>query len=146
MNPFLIKQWVGTSVWQSLNSVEVLSPAENVTRTLGEACLLVSKGPQGFLGLIQFPDPQGSWRLTLLCTWNHQDSWLAHWWLWQTSTSQAGHNYPRAEFGLVMSDELPPLQGAQGVMLLLFLFFFSPFFFQVSKSILGNRFAFFISI
>lgn len=49
--------------------------------------------------------------------------------LWQTSTAQAGCNYPRAEFGLLMSDELPLLQELQGVMLFLFLFFFSPFFF-----------------
>lgn len=82
----------------------------------------------------------------MLHPWNNQDSRLVHQRLWQTSTAQAGHNYLKAEFGLLMSDELPPLQELQGVMLLLFLFFFSPFCFQVSKSTLGNPFVFFISI
>lgn len=114
------------------------SPAENVTHTLGEARPLASNGPQGFLGQIQFPDPQGSRRLSLPCTWNGQDSWLVHWWLWKTSTAQAGRNYSRAEFGLLMSDELQELQGV--MLLLLLLFFFTHFFFPRFQEHPGKSF------
>lgn len=58
IDPSLIKHWTGASVWQRWNSEEVRFPAENVTHTLGEGYLLGSKGPRGFLGQIQFPDPQ----------------------------------------------------------------------------------------
>lgn len=50
--------------------------------------------------------------------------------LWQTSRAQAACNYVRAEFGLLMSDELPLLNELQGVMLLLFIFSLIFFFFK----------------
>lgn len=59
-NLSLITQWIGASVCQSLHSMGVLSPGENVTDTLGQGCLLASKGPQGSLGQSHSPGKEGS--------------------------------------------------------------------------------------
>lgn len=125
MNPFLIQ----TLSWSpSLTEPELCGGAVSSRKCdtrFGRGVSLPNKGPQGFVGQIQFPDPEGCRRLSLLCVWNGQGSRLVHRRLWPTSRAQAGRNYPRAEFGLLMSNQLQELQGVM-LLLFLFVFFFFP--------------------